>query len=181
VCYFKMTLYIDHNSHGRGDVIHVRCWCGSHINELLRAHAARLKKNSAKNFHRYCDRVRLSTTQHSKWSNKFLKQLLQTKFQNVSYIARQIVKIDTISKHLKTNNFCFGVKYKFERDSKLKLKSFICTLNRKIIYLTVIFFDKKSIKTNLYSCFHNIIQMKFIFNTFSLTILETLCFKFESQ
>jgi hypothetical protein len=72
------------------------------------------------------------------------------------------------------NNFCLGVKYKIEIDSKLKFQSLICTLNRKIIYLALIFFDKKSIKTHLYSCFYSIIQTKFIFNTFSLIMLESL-------
>jgi hypothetical protein len=42
------TIYTDQGSHDLGDVIHAHCWCGSHINELLRAHAAKLPKFSAK-------------------------------------------------------------------------------------------------------------------------------------
>jgi hypothetical protein len=70
------------------------------------------------------------------------------------------------------NNFCFRVNYKFEIHSELKFQSLICSLNRKIIYLAVKLLTKKSIKTHLCSSFHNIIQMEFIFNTISFTVLE---------
>jgi hypothetical protein len=70
------------------------------------------------------------------------------------------------------NNFCFRVKYKFKIDSELKFQSLICSLNRKIIDLAVKLLTKKSIKTHLCSSFHNIIQLEFIFNTISFTMLE---------
>jgi hypothetical protein len=92
-----LYLYMDHGSHWRGDVIHARCWSGSHINEPLRAYTARLPKFPAKNFPYYCDGACLLASQCSKWPNKFSKQWFQTKFQNMRYIPQKIVKIGRIS------------------------------------------------------------------------------------
>ena len=72
------------------------------------------------------------------------------------------------------NNFCFGVKVKFETDFKLKFHKLTFTLNKEKFYLAVKPLDKIQQNSPKF-LFSQPLSIKFCLNTFSLRTFK-LCF-----